>query len=109
MDSTDLHVRQRQAILDGDRERAVALATEAVRDGHDPAACIERGYVAGIREVGRLWEEGEFFLPELVQGSSAVAALRGVGRSPTPFHATVESREHDRLIQTRRGKGTKIR
>ncbi|MFX1595347.1 MAG: B12-binding domain-containing protein, partial [Promethearchaeota archaeon] len=30
---------------------------------------IEKGYAAGIRQVGELWEEGEFFLPELMRGA----------------------------------------
>jgi corrinoid protein of di/trimethylamine methyltransferase len=33
---------------------------------------IDKGFVSGIREVGRLWEEGELFLPELVIGADAM-------------------------------------
>jgi corrinoid protein of di/trimethylamine methyltransferase len=75
---------QRNAILAGDAETAVALAREAIRDGVDLAACIDEGYVAGIQEVGRLWAEGEYFLPELVQGADAMKAAMAVLRPAFP-------------------------
>jgi len=66
MDLRECLARQRQAILDGDARRAAELARRAIRSGFDPSVCLDEGYVDGIREVGRLWAEGEYFLPELV-------------------------------------------
>jgi len=80
MDLSDLLAKQRQTILAGDTERAVELAHEALRTDADLLACIDRGFVAGIREVGRLWAEGEYFLPELVQGAEAMKAALAVLR-----------------------------
>ncbi|HJN77749.1 MAG TPA: corrinoid protein [Myxococcota bacterium] len=80
MDTAELHRRQRQAILDGDSKLAVELAHEALRRGVEVEGCLERGFVAGIREVGRLWDEGEYFLPELVQGADAMKAALEVMR-----------------------------
>lgn len=80
METAKLLDAQRQAILDGDTARAVELAEEAVRSGADLPACLDEGYVAGIREVGRLWEAGEYFLPELVQGADAMKAALAVIR-----------------------------
>ena len=80
MDTAELHRQQRQAILDGDTERAVELAHLAIRRGADLDACLERGFIAGIREVGRLWDEGEYFLPELVQGADAMKAALDIVR-----------------------------
>lgn len=74
MDLIEILEGMRQAVLDGDAARAAGLAEEAARMDLDPARCIEDGFVAGIREVGRLWEQGEYFLPELVQGADAVKA-----------------------------------
>ncbi|MGE5345295.1 MAG: cobalamin-dependent protein, partial [Acidithiobacillales bacterium] len=37
-----------------------------------------QGFAAGIRKVGDLWEEGEYFLPELVQGAEAMKAAMSV-------------------------------
>jgi len=66
-----------QAVIDGDAGRARALAEAAVSAGDDLLAAVER-LVAGIRRVGELWEEGEYFLPELVQGAEAMKAAMAV-------------------------------
>jgi trimethylamine corrinoid protein len=64
----------RQAVVDGDGARARALARELVASGAELVAAVEHGFAAGIRRVGELWEEGEYFLPELVQGAEAMKA-----------------------------------
>lgn len=66
------------AVVDGDAETARTLAVRAVAEGHDLLAVVERGFAAGIRRVGELWEEGEYFLPELVQGAEAMKAAMAV-------------------------------
>ncbi len=69
-----------QSVVDGDVEGARALAERALAAGMDPLELIERGFSAGIREVGELWEEGEYFLPELIQGAEAMQAAMDVLR-----------------------------
>ena len=39
---------------------------------------IDQGFVAGIREAGSLWEEGEYFLPELVTAAQAMKAAMAI-------------------------------
>jgi trimethylamine corrinoid protein len=80
MDAKELFAKMRQSVLDGDTAAAVVLARQAVDGGADLGAVIDEGYVAGIREVGRLWEEGEYFLPELMQGADAMKAAMDVIR-----------------------------
>ena len=60
------------------RRGGAALAEELVDRGEDLLAAIEHGFAAGIRRVGELWEEGEYFLPELVQGAEAMKAAMEV-------------------------------
>ena len=67
-----------QAVLDGDETAAAELAHQALRDEIPPLTAIENGYVRGIRRAGELWEEGEFFLPELVTAAQAMKAAMGV-------------------------------
>jgi trimethylamine corrinoid protein len=66
--------QMKQAVIDGDADRARELAQEAVAEGSDLLAAVDHGFAAGIRRVGELWEEGEYFLPELVQGAEAMKA-----------------------------------
>jgi len=68
----------RQAVVDGDAARARELAERLVAGGGDLLAAVEHGFAAGIRRVGELWEEGEYFLPELVQGAEAMKAAMAV-------------------------------
>ena len=68
------HEAMFRAVVDGDAVRARALATELVEAHGDLLAAVEQGFAAGIRRVGELWEEGEYFLPELVQGAEAMKA-----------------------------------
>ena len=67
-----------QAVLDGDAARSRALAEALVADGGDLVAAVERGFVAGIRRAGDLFEEGDYFLPELVQSAEAMKAAMAV-------------------------------
>lgn len=103
----ELLVLQRQSVLDGDGCAAAELARKALAAGMDPHRCIEEGYVRGIEEVGRLWAEGEYFLPELMQGADAMKAamevlrpaLIGAGEpaaaGPTVVIGTVQGDIHD--------------
>ncbi len=68
----------REAVVLGDAARARRLAEQVVSGGGDLLAPIEQGFAAGIRRVGELWEEGEYFLPELVQGAEAMKAAMAV-------------------------------
>ncbi len=61
-----------QSVIDGDGDRAEELARKALEESYPVVEVIEKGFVAGIREVGRLWEEGTLFLPELVVGAEAM-------------------------------------
>jgi len=68
----------RRSIVDGDAARARELATAVVAAGDELLAAVEQGFAAGIQRVGELWEEGEYFLPELVQGAEAMKAAMAV-------------------------------
>jgi corrinoid protein of di/trimethylamine methyltransferase len=63
-----------QAVLNGDEGEADRLARAALAAGVTPLEAIEAGMVPGIRRAGELWEEGEYFLPELVTAAQAMKA-----------------------------------
>ncbi len=72
MEYSVLFEKMRQSVLDGDPEEAAKLAREALEKGAPPLDAVEKGYVKGIDEVGRLFEKGEMFLPELVASAEAM-------------------------------------
>ncbi|MBN1165339.1 MAG: corrinoid protein [Candidatus Krumholzibacteriota bacterium] len=61
-----------QAVLEGDDRQAEKLARLTLDKDYPLLEVIDKGFVKGIREVGRLWEEGTLFLPELVMGAEAM-------------------------------------
>ncbi len=66
-----------RAVREGDSERASHLAHETLKREYDLLAVIEGGFAAGVRAAGALWEEGEYFLPELAFSAEAMkAAMR---------------------------------
>jgi trimethylamine corrinoid protein len=66
------------AIVDGDVDHARRLAQALVARGADLLRAIEGPFAAGIREVGRRWADGDYFLPELVQGAEAMKAAMAI-------------------------------
>jgi corrinoid protein of di/trimethylamine methyltransferase len=67
-----------RSVLEGDGDRAVELAGKALAENMPALQVIDEGFIKGIREVGRLWEEGTLFLPELVMAAEAMKAAMAV-------------------------------
>jgi len=68
----------RRSIVDGDPEGAAALARRALAEGIDPLEAIQRGFVAGVQQVGTAFGCGEAFLPDLVMAGEAMKAAVAV-------------------------------
>ena len=59
-----------EAIVNLDKQEAIKLAERAITEDMNLLEVIEKGFGEGIRRIGDLWEEGEFFLPELMLGGT---------------------------------------
>ena len=102
-----LYEAMASAVLDGDETAAEALARQALGEGLDLKEVMDQGFLKGIREAGTLYEEGEYFLPDLVCAADAMkqalAVLDERLKSPTSgvisrgkvLLATVEGDVHD--------------
>ncbi|MDN5366087.1 MAG: trimethylamine corrinoid protein [Thermacetogenium sp.] len=66
------------AILNSDREKAVAVARRALSEGLDPIEVLSEGFSVGIRKVGDLFGRGEVFLPELMTAAEAMKEASAV-------------------------------
>ncbi len=62
------------AVVDMDEEKAVELSKIIVAEGIDAYEAIENGLSAGMEIAGRLFEEEEYFIPELLMCSDAMYA-----------------------------------
>ena len=77
-DEASMLERLKQAVMDGEDETAKEAANEAVAAGLDPQKAIMNGLAAGMAEMGRLYEEGECYVPELMVSSEALYAGLGI-------------------------------
>ena len=71
----DLEIFYREiadSVVNLEDEKAIDLANQAIMNNYDLILVIEKGYAAGLRRVGDLFDEGEYFLPELMMGASIV-------------------------------------
>jgi 5-methyltetrahydrofolate--homocysteine methyltransferase len=69
MDSLD---KIYEAILDGDMRTAPEGVQEALNDGIAPGEILQEGMISAMEEVGRLFEEGEYFVPEMLIAARAM-------------------------------------
>jgi len=69
-----LFEEMKNSVLEGEEKEAAELAQKALDSGMDPVAVMDKGFLKGINEAGKLYEEGEFFLPELVCAADAMKA-----------------------------------
>ena len=53
-------------ILDMDDENICDKVQEALDAGLSPQDILEKGMVSAMDEIGRLYEEGDFFIPEML-------------------------------------------
>ncbi len=70
VDKMDIYDEMAQSVVDLDMEKAKNLAQKSVQEKNLPLLdVIEKGFGEGIKRVGDLWNQGEFFLPELMRGA----------------------------------------
>lgn len=65
----------RQAVIEGEVAASVAAARKALEDGVQPVDLIAQGVSPAMAEVGKLFEEGEYFVPELLMAARATKEI----------------------------------
>lgn len=60
-----------ECVLEGDSDNVVA-AVNAALASKDPMVVINDGLIKGMNEVSRLWDEGEYYLPQAMVASDAM-------------------------------------
>lgn len=82
----------KKAIVEGNKDEAKRLAQHAIAEKMDLNEVIEKGYIPGIQEVGQLWEDGEYFLPELITSAECMkAAMEIMKPELEKAHITIRS------------------
>jgi 5-methyltetrahydrofolate--homocysteine methyltransferase len=63
-----------QAVLAGDKEMTIEKIRAALSSGIAASDILQVGLIAAMGEVGRLFEEGDFFVPEMLIAAHAMQA-----------------------------------
>jgi 5-methyltetrahydrofolate--homocysteine methyltransferase len=63
-----------EKIMEGDRVGIEALTKEAISKGITAGTIIDEYLMPAMAEVGRLYEEGEFFIPEMLMSARTMQA-----------------------------------
>lgn len=63
-----------QAVLKGNAAGAEAGVRAALKNGARPAVILKDGLIAAMEEVGRRFEAGEYFVPEMLVAARAMKA-----------------------------------
>ena len=62
------------SVVDMDEDVAVAISKEVIAKNYDAFEAIDKGLSAGMEKAGKLFEEEEYFIPELLMCSDAMYA-----------------------------------
>ena len=68
----------RQAVIDGQAKDAAALTEQALAAGLGPRLLVDEALIPAMDEAGRLFEAGEFFVPELLVAARALKASQAL-------------------------------
>jgi len=67
-----------QGVLDGDMGAVTENVQTALDAGMTAGDILQRGLIAAMGEVGRLFEDGEYFVPEMLIAARAMKAGLGI-------------------------------
>ena len=61
-------------ILEGNVEEVLSNVKQAIDAGLGPETILKEGMIPAMDEVGKLFEEGDFFVPEMLVAATAMQA-----------------------------------
>jgi len=97
MNNEEFLNKVKKAIVEGNKNEAAQLAQQAISEKMDLNEVLEKGYIPGIQEVGQLWEEGEYFLPELITSAECMKAAMEI-MQPELEKAQIEVRSEGKIV-----------
>jgi 5-methyltetrahydrofolate--homocysteine methyltransferase len=78
------------AILEGDLEAAKDEVQTALDSGLEPGLILSDGMIAAMKEVGKRFEDGDYFVPEMLISARAMQATMALLK-PSLLNANVKS------------------
>ena len=69
-----LYRKLAESVVDMDEDLAIAISNEVIEQSYDAFEAIDKGLSVGMERAGKLFEEEEYFIPELLMCSEAMYA-----------------------------------
>ena len=70
----DLLQKIRLSIIEGDQDAVARIVQSTLQANLSPETVLKEGMIAAMAEVGRLFEEGEYFVPDMLLSARAMQA-----------------------------------
>jgi 5-methyltetrahydrofolate--homocysteine methyltransferase len=67
-----------QCVVEGDNNGVQEKVTAALSGGIEPGLVLNEGLIGAMAEVGRLFEEGEYFVPEMLISARAMKSAMAI-------------------------------
>lgn len=71
---SDILGKIKEAVVDGDSEAVSELVKQALTEGNTAEGILNSAMITGMAEVGQLFEDGEYFVPEMLVAARAMSA-----------------------------------
>lgn len=98
-----LFEEMKTSVLEGEEDEAAELAKKAISLGLDMEKVLHEGFLLGIQEAGQLYEDGDYFLPELVCSADALKAALAVLNEKLASNPELTSGEGKVILATVHG------
>ena len=82
--SVKIFEEAKDAILNGDDEKATDLARRGLDEGVDPLEFMEKGFIPAINEIGELFMKGRIFIPALIMAAIAMEKATAILKDAIP-------------------------
>jgi trimethylamine corrinoid protein len=93
----------KDAVVRGDADACVELAKQAVASGVDPQKAIQDGFAPGMAVVGKGFEDGSLFLPDMMLAAEAMKAGIAVLEKAMPADQAAANRLGKVVLATVQG------
>jgi len=81
----------KQLVIDGKADKAVALVVKLMAEGKAPDAIMGQALIPAMDVVGKLFQDGEYFLPELLVAARAMQKSVEVIKQRSPAGSVSKS------------------
>lgn len=71
MSEKEIFARLKKAVLDMDIDAATKAASDALTQGIDPLACIDKGLSPAMQEISEMFDRAEIYVPQIILSAEA--------------------------------------